>query len=128
MRLKFGIANKLGFDFLKLAELADASVYQTIKYKWYDEYTSIDKLSFNVPDFSINARQYTDYLMIETINSKGLTVVYTEIDAIFKSNYKVKSRLKIAIKKLTARASALAANVAIAELDNKITEVMEVVY
>ena len=123
-----GVAIKLGFDVVTLADLSTDSVYQTAKNKWYNEYASIDKLSFDIPDFGNSFKQFKDYQIIENIERKGILEVYKEVDAIFKSNYKVKSRIKKGLKKLLEGGKALVTNVAAAELEDKISKVMEVVY
>lgn len=128
MRVTERVAKKLGCDIIKLSDLANEDFFCAIKERWYNEYVSIDKLSYDIPDFDNNLSQFKDYLMALGIRKKGLANIYEEVDIVFNDNYQVKSRAKKLVRKLTDNREKLNTNIALAELDEKMLNIMEVVY
>jgi hypothetical protein len=126
MKLSKLVAKKLGFDVITVADLSDRTTYSVIKEYWYSQYQSIDKLSYNIPDFGNNPTQFKDYLMLQGIEAIGLSTLFQEVNLMFRSNYQVKTRVKKMIRKITANRGRITANIALVELEDKINNVMEI--
>lgn len=54
MKLTERITKKLGYDFITVSNLASKDFYQAVKEYWYTNYQSIDKLTYDIPDYGDN--------------------------------------------------------------------------
>jgi len=125
MKLTESISKKLGYDVITVADLISEDFYQVVKEHWYTSYQLIDKLSYDIPDYGNNVSEFKDYLMLRGIDEIGLSTLFNDVDTVFKSKTKAKNRIKTMLRKLTANREKLIANIALAELDEKMLSIIE---
>jgi hypothetical protein len=126
MKLTKRVAKSLGYSMITCADLIDEAFYNRLKHAWYDQYQSIDKLTYVQPDYyGENLTQFKNYLMLEGIEKIGPAEAYNIVDTSFKSNHKIKNRIKRMLKELISSRERGIANDAVAELDEKMFNILQ---